>query len=72
MTSGNDSAPQANITLLIEQANAGDNEALNHIFTALYPELHNLARARLRRAAHSKIKSLSFCSHAATSSSSFL
>jgi RNA polymerase sigma factor (TIGR02999 family) len=39
-----------NITLLIERANAGDNEALNHIFTALYPELHNLARSRLRRA----------------------
>jgi len=51
MTAGDDTSPEASITLLIEQANAGDNEALNRIFTALYPELHNLARARLRRAA---------------------
>jgi len=51
MTADDDTTPQANITLLIEQANAGDNDALNRIFTALYPELHNLARARLRRAA---------------------
>jgi RNA polymerase sigma factor (TIGR02999 family) len=39
------------ITLLIARANAGDAEALNRIFAALYPELHKLARARLRRAA---------------------
>ncbi|HEY1326386.1 MAG TPA: ECF-type sigma factor [Casimicrobiaceae bacterium] len=37
------------ITLLIEQANQGDAEALNRIFSTLYPELHALARARLRR-----------------------
>jgi len=43
--------PDAPITLLIERANLGDAEALNRIFAALYPELHNLARARLRRTA---------------------
>jgi RNA polymerase sigma factor (TIGR02999 family) len=39
----------APITLLIERANQGDGEALNGVFTALYPQLHALARARLRR-----------------------
>ena len=50
--SGDDTVPpDASITLLIERANLGDEGALNRIFTALYPELHNLARARLRRTA---------------------
>jgi RNA polymerase sigma factor (TIGR02999 family) len=39
----------APITQLIERANVGDADALNRIFAALYPELHTLARARLRR-----------------------
>ena len=39
----------APITQLIERANVGDADALNRIFAALYPELHILARARLRR-----------------------
>ena len=39
----------ATITRLIERANHGDTGALNGIFSALYPELHALARARLRR-----------------------
>jgi RNA polymerase sigma factor (TIGR02999 family) len=43
------SAAPASITRLIERANQGDGEALNGIFAALYPELHALARARLRR-----------------------
>ena len=43
--------PDPAITLLIARENSGDAEALNRIFAALYPELHNLARARLRRAA---------------------
>lgn len=43
--------PDPAITLLIARANDGDADALNRIFAALYPELHNLARARLRRAA---------------------
>jgi RNA polymerase sigma factor (TIGR02999 family) len=42
-------SPHATITLLIERANAGDNAALDAIFTALYPDLHAVARARLRR-----------------------
>jgi RNA polymerase sigma factor (TIGR02999 family) len=46
-----DAAPvsPATITHLIERANSGDGDALNAIFSALYPELHGLARARLRR-----------------------
>src|SRR4029079_8612428 len=32
-----------------KRANLGDGEALNAIFAALYPELHGLARSRLRR-----------------------
>jgi RNA polymerase sigma factor (TIGR02999 family) len=49
MTVDETTPPAPSITLLIERANLGDNEALNRIFTALYPELHNLARSRLRR-----------------------
>jgi RNA polymerase sigma factor (TIGR02999 family) len=47
----NDAAasPPATISLLIERANAGDSEALNRLFAALYPELHTMARSRLRR-----------------------
>jgi RNA polymerase sigma factor (TIGR02999 family) len=37
------------ITQLIVRANAGDASALDALFTALYGELHALARARLRR-----------------------
>ncbi|HSV17440.1 MAG TPA: ECF-type sigma factor [Casimicrobiaceae bacterium] len=44
-------SPDPAITLLIARANSGDADALNRIFAALYPELHKLARARLRRAA---------------------
>jgi RNA polymerase sigma factor (TIGR02999 family) len=39
----------ASITQLIVRANAGDAAALDELFTALYGELHALARARLRR-----------------------
>jgi len=39
----------ASITQLIGRANAGDAAALDELFTALYGELHSLARARLRR-----------------------
>jgi RNA polymerase sigma factor (TIGR02999 family) len=39
----------ASITQLIVRANAGDASALDELFTALYGELHALARARLRR-----------------------
>jgi RNA polymerase sigma factor (TIGR02999 family) len=39
----------ASITQLIVRANAGDASALDALFTALYGELHALARARLRR-----------------------
>ena len=37
------------ITLLIERANVGDRDALNGLVAAMYPELHALARARLRK-----------------------
>jgi RNA polymerase sigma factor (TIGR02999 family) len=43
------SSDPATITMLIERANLGDAQAMNAIFAALYPELHGLARARLRR-----------------------
>ena len=49
MTTHGSAPPDAPITLLIEAANAGDADALNRVFAALYPELHNLARSRLRR-----------------------
>jgi RNA polymerase sigma factor (TIGR02999 family) len=39
----------ASITELIQDANAGDPQAVDRLFTALYGELHTLARARLRR-----------------------
>lgn len=42
------SAP-ATITLLIDRANSGNAEALNALFATLYPELHALAHARIRR-----------------------
>jgi RNA polymerase sigma factor (TIGR02999 family) len=48
MSDAASSAP-VTITLLIDRANAGDTDALNAIFTELYPELHALAHARLRR-----------------------
>ena len=51
MTTDETAPTAAPITLLIERANLGDADALNRIFSALYPELHTLARARLRRSA---------------------
>jgi RNA polymerase sigma factor (TIGR02999 family) len=42
------SSRPATISILIERANAGDADALNRLFSTLYPELHRLARARLR------------------------
>jgi len=42
------SATPATITTLIVRANAGDRDAVSAIFTALYDELHALARSRLR------------------------
>ena len=51
MTSDESTPTAAPITQLIERANGGDAAALNGIFEALYPELHTLARARLRRTA---------------------
>jgi RNA polymerase sigma factor (TIGR02999 family) len=45
----NDEAPlPATISVLIERANSGEPEALDRLFSALYPELHRLARGRLR------------------------
>ena len=41
-------SPPETITLLIERANAGDATALNRLFAALYPELHAMARSRIR------------------------
>ena len=49
MTTDDAVPPDPSITLLIEAANSGDTDALNRIFAALYPELHGLARSRLRR-----------------------
>ena len=49
MTTDDSVPPDPSITLLIEAANSGDTDALNRIFAALYPELHSLARSRLRR-----------------------
>ena len=49
MTTDDAAPPDPSITLLIEAANSGDTDALNRIFAALYPELHGLARSRLRR-----------------------
>lgn len=43
------STAPATITLLIDRANLGDGSALSAIFAALYPELHALARSRLRK-----------------------
>lgn len=37
------------ITELLDRANAGDEQALNAVFEALYGDLHDLARSRLRR-----------------------
>ena len=42
-------ATKGSITELIQDANAGDPQAVNRLFTALYGELHTLARAQLRR-----------------------
>jgi RNA polymerase sigma factor (TIGR02999 family) len=36
------------ITELIQQANAGDADARNRLFAAIYPDLRRIARARLR------------------------
>jgi RNA polymerase sigma factor (TIGR02999 family) len=55
MTTDENAPPDAPITQLIERANLGDTEALNRIFAALYPNLHSLARARLRRTAPSTL-----------------
>ena len=41
-------SPPETITLLIERANAGDSAALDRLFTALYAELHAMARSRIR------------------------
>lgn len=43
------SSPQSSITLLIARANTGDRDALDGVVAALYPELHALARSRLRK-----------------------
>lgn len=40
---------QTTITTLIERANVGDRDALNSLIAAMYPELHALARSRLRK-----------------------
>jgi RNA polymerase sigma factor (TIGR02999 family) len=48
MSDAASSAP-ATITLLIDRANRGNADALNALFARLYPELHALAHARLRR-----------------------
>lgn len=37
------------ITELIERANDGEQDAVNRLFAALYADLHEMARARLRR-----------------------
>jgi len=37
------------ITELIERANRGEQDALNRLFSELYPELHDMARSRVRR-----------------------
>jgi RNA polymerase sigma factor (TIGR02999 family) len=37
------------ITELIQRANQGEQEALNHLFSQLYEELHDMARSRVRR-----------------------
>ncbi len=37
------------ITLLIQRARAGDGQALDGLFAALYPEMRRIAHARLRR-----------------------
>jgi RNA polymerase sigma factor (TIGR02999 family) len=37
------------ISELIQRANAGDADAVNRLFSALYRELHALAHARIRR-----------------------
>ena len=37
------------ITVLLRRASAGDREALDQIYTALYPELKRVAQARLRQ-----------------------
>jgi RNA polymerase sigma factor (TIGR02999 family) len=44
-----DHAPSATITVLIERANAGDRHALDDLVASMYPELHALARSRLRK-----------------------
>ena len=36
------------LTTLLEGARQGDNAAIDQLFAAMYPELHQLARARLR------------------------
>ena len=37
------------ITELIDRANRGEQDALNRLFSELYPELHEMARSRVRR-----------------------
>jgi RNA polymerase sigma factor (TIGR02999 family) len=42
-------SPPGSITELIERANRGEQEAVNRLFAELYPELHEMARSRIRR-----------------------
>ncbi len=42
-------APSTSITVLIGRANVGDRSALDELVAAMYPELHSLARSRLRK-----------------------
>lgn len=44
-------SPSGSISTLIGRVGAGDADALDRLFTALYPELHALARTRVRRGA---------------------
>jgi RNA polymerase sigma factor (TIGR02999 family) len=49
MSAAADPAAPPPITALLEQAAGGDRAAIDTVFSALYPELKRLARARLRR-----------------------
>ncbi len=42
--------PDRSLAVLVAQADAGDREARDALFTALYDDLHRLAEAQLRRA----------------------
>jgi len=45
-------APSPPITELLQHVAAGDRAAIDAVFTALYPDLKRIARARLRRQGH--------------------